>query len=480
MSASTVARAPERPWERASALTDVDATSTSAPRPDDWPHTSRILPWGVAAFVVMLFLVPFDAIDLPIALPVDATLDRFALLGLGGMWILALFAGGPAAPRLRRSPVNWGIFAFVGVTALTIAVHGQLLTDAEELGLAVKKLFLFLAFVLFFLIVSSSLRPSEVPRFAVLIVALASITAIGTIWEFRQGTNYFYYFAHKIFGHLAVVLPEPADPKYGRANVTGPTAHGLADTLLMAMALPLAVVGFLEAGRARTKWLYASATGLVLIGCFATLRKTGVVAPAAAVAVIAAYAPRRTVRLVPLLLVLVIVSQIVSPGALTGLRYQFEGGSRGSNQGRTDDYAAVKPDLEKHLALGRGFGSYDPQVYRVKRYERRRHRTFDNEYLLLAVETGVLGVAAFIGMLIAAWAASHRSARDSSLSRAAPAIASVAGIACFGIGAALFDVLAFPQAPYMLFLLCALAVVNADQEARGKQRSRWPAVGRAT
>ena len=52
---------------------------------------------------------------------------------------------------------------------------------------------------------------------------------------------------------------------------------------------------------------------------------------------------------------------------------------------RTADYDAVRPDLWTHILLGRGYGSYDPQTYRV----------LDSEILGPLVETGVLGLLAY-------------------------------------------------------------------------------------
>jgi hypothetical protein len=36
---------------------------------DAWPHTRRPLPWLFAALLAMIFLVPFDAIQLKVGLP---------------------------------------------------------------------------------------------------------------------------------------------------------------------------------------------------------------------------------------------------------------------------------------------------------------------------------------------------------------------------------------------------------------------------
>lgn len=436
------------------------------PAVDEWPRTTRILPWAIAIFIGMLFLVPFDAVNLPVATPVDPKLDRFLLLGLAGLWFVLLLVRGPHAPRLRHTRLDWGIFAFLAVAGASIAVNAELLDHVEELGLSVKKIFLFLAFVLFFYIVSSSIRPREVRAFVALIVILATITALGTTWEGRGGTNYFYYAASKTLGHVAYVQPAPGDPKYGRPNVTGPTAHGLAVTMLLAMALPLALVGTLSGRRTRSRYLYAAATAIILMGCFSTIRKTGVIAPVIAVAVMTAYRPRELIRLAPFGVAVLILTQLLSPGALTGLRYQFTGGSKGSNEGRTGDYSAVAPDLKTHLALGRGFGSYDPKVQRFKLLDRRRHRTLDNQYLGLAVETGMLGLAAFMLMLGCGWSMAHRLAKSTSLERAGPAIAAIAGIASFAVGSALFDSFSFAQAPYMLFLLFGLVVAGTADDPR--------------
>ena len=43
--------------------------------------TRRPLPWLFAALLVMIFLVPFDAMQLKVALPVSSDFDRFLVIG---------------------------------------------------------------------------------------------------------------------------------------------------------------------------------------------------------------------------------------------------------------------------------------------------------------------------------------------------------------------------------------------------------------
>ena len=45
------------------------------------------MPWIVAGFLAMVWLLPFDAIELPVHLPLDAKLDRLLLLLVGALWV---------------------------------------------------------------------------------------------------------------------------------------------------------------------------------------------------------------------------------------------------------------------------------------------------------------------------------------------------------------------------------------------------------
>src|SRR3954451_18574333 len=96
-------------------------TVPAAVHADVWPHTDRLLPWGVAAFIGMLMLVPFDAIALPIALPMDAKFDRPVLFGLAGVWALSCVAvKGRARPGMRFTPVHAAVALFFFVCVASV------------------------------------------------------------------------------------------------------------------------------------------------------------------------------------------------------------------------------------------------------------------------------------------------------------------------------------------------------------------------
>src|SRR5689334_13438669 len=87
---------------------------------DAFPHTRRPLPWILAAFLAMLFLVPVDSTQANVHLPFDSKIDRFAVVLLIGAWI---FFGGDQRSvwRSNRSKLYVGaawLFLAVLVTGL--------------------------------------------------------------------------------------------------------------------------------------------------------------------------------------------------------------------------------------------------------------------------------------------------------------------------------------------------------------------------
>src|SRR5512132_3351876 len=93
---------------RAPGARDVSATAIA----DDWPHTNRPMPWALAGFMAMVWLVPFDSITLPPPLPLGAKLDRPVLVGIGALWVLSM-VGARTVTRLRMSAVHWALLLFI-------------------------------------------------------------------------------------------------------------------------------------------------------------------------------------------------------------------------------------------------------------------------------------------------------------------------------------------------------------------------------
>ena len=174
-----LARRARRGWIAARREENGEAPPAPAPAPTpaaqlalapvdrggDWPRTSRVLPWMIAAFIAMLWLVPFNTIQLAASGPIDLKLDRLVLPFIFIVWLLSLATGGSAAPRVRPTWIHAGIAGFVVVACFSAVIDAGYLNQTLEFELATKKVTLLLSYAMFFVLVASVVRPTEVRAF---------------------------------------------------------------------------------------------------------------------------------------------------------------------------------------------------------------------------------------------------------------------------------------------------------------------------
>jgi hypothetical protein len=420
-----------------------------------WPHTTRVVPWMLAGFLVVLWLLPFQEITLPIHLPFGARLDRALLVGIAAVWVVVLIGGGAMAPRVRFTAMHWAVFAYVGLAILTTLLNLQRITIDAEDKLATGRLALLFAYALFFVIAASSIRSEELQPFMSLILGLAAITAIGTIYEFRADSNLFYSWARDVLPGNVHVGSAVGGAVAGRRRVIGPTDHGLAVTAMLAMVLPLALVRLSEAKRPSRQVLYGALAILLAGGCLATVRKTGPIAVVIAIAFVALFRPPSLPRLLVAAAAGTVAAVLVLPDAVQSIGDQLFGGAistSDSSSGRLGDYPVAMIDTSRHLLFGRGYGAFDAAAVRI----------FDNQYLSLLVTVGVIGLVAFVVVLLSAFGTAARSIASGDRVRAAAGLAAAASALVFAVACALFDAMAFPQAPYVFMLMAALGAVAAE------------------
>ena len=442
----------------------VDLLDEERPGSDDWPHTRRIMPWLLAGFIVMLFTLPFDAISLPINLPLDSKLDRVYMIPLALLWISSVaIVTGPARPRVRLTRIHIAALAFFAICCLSLALNREALINLGELQLGLKKLVLLATYLMFFVIAASTIRPREVPRYVTMMIVLAVIAAVGGILEYRLKINPFYQWPAKI---LPVAIPSDMFTRdsIGRISVYGPAGQPLELATILGMMLPFALLRAIETPEKRRRMLYMLAAGLMVAGAMATVRKTSFIAPTVGVLVLIAYRPRVVVRkLLPLALIIGVVVHFSSPGAFGSVLNQLNPTAFNSvltTKDRTSDYDAVRPDVMSHVLFGRGYQTYDGHKYRI----------LDNEYLALAIGVGFVGLATYLLIFAVALSAAHPTIRGPDPRRASLALACAGAVAVMAVVTLLFDNLSFPHVPYLFFFIAALVVVL---------RERSPAEGTA-
>ncbi|MGH2976453.1 MAG: O-antigen ligase family protein, partial [Solirubrobacterales bacterium] len=458
-----------RGWLRAGrrAPTTLEGAAPPAPEPPaeeepggNWPHTTRALPWMIAAFIAMLWLVPFNTIQLGVTLPVDLKLDRLLLPVILISWVLASAVGGRGAPRWRLTPIHAAILAFAAVAGLSVVLNAAYLNQALELGLAVKKLALLASYLSFFFVVASVIRKAEVRPFLNLILALSVICALGLLWEYRFDYNVFYVWSQKLLPGVFQFTSSGADgvDEIGRRLVVGPTEHGLEVVAMLAMALPIAIVGLMQSTRRRNRVLYGLAVCVLIGASLSTYRKSAILAPVSAFLVLAYFRRRELLKLAPFGLILLITIPVLSPNALGSVIDQLKPNRLGVStvSDRVSDYDAIRPDILSHPVFGRGYGSYDHTSYRI----------LDNDMLTRLVESGIAGLIAFVMIVVAIIATAAPIIRSRDPARAPPALAIAAGAAPFLVLSALFDIMSFPHAPYILLTLAGLLAVIAGTASR--------------
>lgn len=228
----------------------------------------------------------------------------------------------------------------------------------------------------------------------------------------------------------------------------GTSTHPIELSSVLAIGLPL---GFAVAGHAgkllRLRRVIAVliAVTLLLIGS----RTAIVCGTVGFVAMLFAWSGRTRLMAIGASFLVLCVAFVTLPGFLGTLTGMFLGaGDDPSVASRTDSYRIVGEFWSNHRWLGRGLGTFLPKYW-----------ILDNEYLILLVGAGVIGLAALIALILAAVAVAGRAASmatDDSLRQLC--IAALGGTLAGAVSMALFDGFSFPQAAGMFFLcigICA-------------------------
>ncbi|WP_018351203.1 O-antigen ligase family protein [Longispora albida] len=222
----------------------------------------------------------------------------------------------------------------------------------------------------------------------------------------------------------------------GLVRVAGTVGHYIEfSTLIAAVVVPLGLHYSKYAVRSLERQLIAVATVISACAIPLALSRTGIIAIAISMVVtgIAWGWQRRIVIGIASVMTMAVFS-VIRPGLLGTLRALFMAENDPSISGRTDDYARVFPLISERPWLGRGTGTFVPELYFL----------LDNQWLLTLVSSGVVGVAGLVvlfstgaGQGIAVW---RKASRESDRHLAAVL---VAGLASFAFSAFTFDALFF-------------------------------------
>jgi hypothetical protein len=426
---------------------------------DAWPRTRRPLPWLFALFLASIFLVPIDAVHMKVHLPFSSDYGRFVIALIAVVWLVGVVVR-RRPDRIRLRPRGWavGIIVFLLIAVASIVLNLGRITNLGELSVAEKKMAVLVGMLAVFAIFAVSLRVTELRSFGALIVVLATMTSLGTIYEQRSGNNIFYSTASSVLSPIATVEPAPNEGETaGRPMIAGPTRHALSVTSLLGMAVPFAIAFAAFSPSTRRRLLWGLLACIIVGGALVTQRRSGVVVPAVAIIAVFALRPRKLLPMLPYAIVAAVIALAISGGHINAISQLFNGGDKASTEGRTSDYQAVTPDLLSHPAIGRGYGTHNTLLHDT-------YRIFDNGYLDLIYEVGLLGSLAWLLLVFLPVFQARFAMKSDNRMRAPPALAAAAGCIAFAAATALYDILNFPQAPDLFVFLAAMCVCAASAE----------------
>lgn len=473
----------QRPWRRREAQDQrgrpAQRSRLTERAAEDWPRTTRVLPWSIAGLIAMFWLTPFDQLQLAGGgTPFNITLDRVVLPIVAVIWLIAVTvkAGPGATPRLRITRVHVAMGAYLACAFLSVVLDAHYLNHTGELAISVKKVPLLLSYMSVFVIVASSVRRSEVPAFLTYTLILAVIVAIGVIYQYRSNTNIFTSLAGSL-GPFHLVNPDPTNASIldslGRRWIAGPAAYGVELVLMLSIALPIAILGILKSKTRRQYLFYGFAILVLLYAMVATERKSALVAPAVVFVTMAYLRRRQLLTLAPLGLVIVVIVIAVSPASLRNVFSQYTAPNAShvaTVDSRIANYDAVRPDLWSHLLFGRGQGSYAPPTDRI----------VDSDIILPLVETGVLGLIALLMIPVSVILVARKATNSPDPRLAEIAVCGISAAACFIAVATLYSVMSLPHGPdvFMYVVGLAVAALGAEDKRLSHRDGKRGAVSR--
>lgn len=395
----------------------------------------------LSLFFLVLFAIPSRLIFAPLG--ASGTPAQVLSLGLGTWWAAIKLAGGDPDPR-GRDVIRRAMLLFTAAIMVSYLVAATRPVSAAELRQADTGLVLALGWLGLLLFTGSGLNSMAALNITLrrLVSAGGLLASLG-ILQFvtkRAFTNYIQIPGLATNNTLVSVV--------GRGGLTRPAGtalHPIEFGAVLTMTLPIAL-HFAMQDRTRNvvrRWFPVLA---IAIAVPISISRSAIVSTVVVLAVLLPSWTRTARRAAYLSLIgLFGLLFVAVPGLLGTLAGLFTGISGDSSaQSRTDSYALATEFITRRPIFGRGFLTFLPS-----------YRILDNQYLGLAIETGVVGVVALLTLFFCGIAIGRaiRKRVNSTPPIASLANSLAASVASAAASFALFDAFSFPMAATLIFFM---------------------------
>jgi polysaccharide biosynthesis protein PslJ len=238
----------------------------------------------------------------------------------------------------------------------------------------------------------------------------------------------------------------------GVARVPGTAIHPLEYATVLDAALPLVIAAAISHGlrwqSTRGRWTGWVLVAIISLAALIGVSRSAIIGFAVAAVSMLPVLPRRYRGIVIIGGALLAAAAIAAiPGLLSTTLHLFAGAANDpSTQSRTGGLSRAPDFIASSPFVGAGFGTFLPRYY-----------IFDNQWVLMAIELGILGVLAFAALFATAiWsgASARRRSTDPGVRLLGWALA--ASALNIGVLFAFFDGLSFPQSAGLLFMIVGL------------------------
>ncbi|WP_255769399.1 O-antigen ligase family protein [Pseudarthrobacter sulfonivorans] len=344
-------------------------------------------------------------------------------------------------------PARRWLALFLGVVLVSYAVNNLAGLPADEARTADSGVLKALSWAGLFLIAHDGIvdrdRLLVLMRRVALIGTLMSALGLLQFWTGQSFVSSLY-----LPGFAVGEGFDNIQDRSGFLRAAGTASHPLEYGVVLCMSLPLAITLALseEKGRNVLRWLSVG-----LIGCASVLSvsRSALIGTATAL-IILMPGWSRSARRRALVIVAagVLAVYFLVPGMVGTVRGMFAGiAGDSSTQSRTNGYDSAFELASRNLLVGRGLGTFLPS-----------YRILDNEYLLLLIELGALGLILFAVLVASGIYCVIRTLRLSTdpLVRQL-SFALMASLTAGGVMFAFFDALSFPMAAAFMFLILGMS-----------------------
>jgi hypothetical protein len=412
------------------------------------------LRYSLVAFLAVVVLLPAGMV-FPNGLSSLPTIGRVATLALVLRLVVAIRRGEVSSDVLRLTRVHAAFCAFL----LIALVNGVFLATPDASTPMLRWLGLVDQFLAFAVVLAVARALDDSYWIVRALGVTFGISALIAILEHITGVSWARLLLEHLPGQQDILGAGPLEQRAGGVRVRAAAEFALEFSWIMAMALPVATAVALRSRR----WLVGLLPAAIVLVIFWSRSRSALWGIVLALVLIGLTAgERRTAAILGVCLAAGLSIWILVPSTQASYR---AANLTGSTQIREERLPAITRILTARPYQGLGLGGLVPLGF----------PTTDASYLLGYAELGVVGLAAFAGLLLIVLLHCSAGLRLPPSWDRLLASAVVAAIVAGLVGAASFDLFSILTSARAFWLLAALGVMLAEKAQAGvdNPQPRW-------